>query len=156
MGKTHEPYLKGDIVVMEGKKSGMQDVGMICKVFSGAKTERFVAAATTKDMQDGHSMRRVLWRCSEIEHARYESQVVSLEKSVLPLFAERLPDGANALGVGASLDGTYLRLFVNFDNGISTAVTAAAAAAAAVLGSLLGCETELLAGSQLPTTAIEK
>merc|ERR1712187_525919 len=90
-----------------------------------------------------------------IEHARYESQVVSLEKSVLPLFAERLPDGAKALGVGASLDGAYLRLFVSFDTSVgtsplvaSTGVTAAAAAAAVALGSLLGCEIELLAGCQ--------
>merc|ERR1712048_79086 len=84
---------------------------------------------------------------------RRESQLASLERSVLPLFSARLPPGAEALGVGASLDGTFMRMFVRLSDTKckaepeNDATAAAAAAASAALGALLGCEVELLAGS---------
>merc|ERR1712151_1208892 len=94
----------------------MQDLGVIVKVLAGDKGEQFAAAAFAKGGdRDGHPsyMRRVLWKCSPLEYARREKQLVSLEKAVIPLLSARLPSGASALGVGASLDGSYLRLFVN-------------------------------------------
>merc|ERR1711920_331132 len=60
-------------------------------------------------------------------------------------------------GVGASLDGSYLRLFVNLggeqveaNKKLVSSKAVGAAAAAAAVGALLGCETEILAGEALP------
>lgn len=150
--KGQQPHAKGDWVVMEGRAPGTQDLGVVIKVLTGDKGEKFAAASAAKGGgQDGHPsyMRRVLWKCSPLEYARRDKQLVSLEKTVLPLLSARLPAGAEALGVGASLDGSYLRLFVRLPD-TSKAAASKAAAAAAALGALLGCETELLAGEAPP------
>lgn len=154
--KAREPYKKGDVVILEGMKPGTKDVGIIRKVLAGEKGDRLAAAVGAAAVAGpGHiaGMRRLLWRCSDLERARREGQATPLEKTVLPLLAARLPSGATALGVGASLDGFYLRLFVQMEAAHlragpeGRALRQKVAAAAAALGALLGCETELLACS---------
>jgi len=159
--KSREFFKKGDEVIIEGMKPGVQDVGTVCKVLSGPKAEIFAA-----NLPEAHGipnlMKRVLWRCSAHERERRNNQAVTLEKTVLPLLCARLPLGAEALGVGASLDGTCLRLFVHLDK-VSpqttdsmdahgkSALAAKVAGVAGALAALLGCETELLAGKAPPS-----
>jgi len=154
--KAREPYKKGDLVILEGSKFGTQDVGTVRKVLTGEQGEKIAAAITTRIRGSdtgglAKGMHRILWRCSNIERARRDGQASPLEMTVLSLLEARLPPGAKALGVGATLDGSYLRLFVEFgvcDASGGSVVRAArqkAAAAAAALGALLGCETEMFA-----------
>jgi len=153
--KAREPYKKGDLVVLEGIKPGTQDVGTIRKVLTGEKGEQLAATIAQNSTSGGGpatGMRRLLWRCSGLEQARREGQAATLEKTVLPLLAARLPDGAEAIGVGASLDGFFLRLFVHMQ-AQSGPTRQKSAAAAAALGALLGCETELLAAEAPPAPA---
>mmetsp|Transcript_51682 Transcript_51682/g.167897 ORF Transcript_51682/g.167897 Transcript_51682/m.167897 type:complete len:1249 (+) Transcript_51682:19-3765(+) len=154
--KAREAYRKGDMVVLEGAKVGTQDVGTVRKVLTGEQGEKVATAlaAASSARGAGGGMRRLLWRCSELERARRDGQAAPLEKTVHPLLQARLPEGAEALGVGASLDGVYLRLFVRIAVGglLGQPLRQKAAAAAAALGALLGCETELLL-SRAPATA---
>jgi len=159
--KSREFYKKGDVVIIEGMKPGVQDVGTVCKVVSGPKAKIF-AANLPEVHGDANLLKRVLWRCSALESERRNNQAVALEKTVLPLLCARLPLGAEALGVGASLDGTCLRLFVHLDKVLPpmgdsmhaygrSALAAKVAGVAGALGALLGCETELLAGKASPS-----
>merc|ERR1712031_144742 len=95
----------------------------------------------------GWRAQRVLWRCSK-EEKRLAEGKTALEAYVLPLFSARLPAGlAVATGAGVSLDGRFLRLFARVTEAKGQEARQAAAAAAQAIGALLGCETELLAGT---------
>ncbi|CAJ1383070.1 unnamed protein product, partial [Effrenium voratum] len=81
---------------------------------------------------------RLAQRCSAAEKTRREQQL-----------AARLPSGAAALGVGASLDGTFLRFFVRLPGqpDQESPLAPGAAASAAAVGALLGCQSEVFATS---------
>eukprot|EP00913_Durusdinium_trenchii_P029437 g27593.t1 len=136
--KSEKSYAKGDLLLLEGSRPGLQDVGIVRKVLYGAKGEKAAMIAAQKDpLNLSGTPRLALQRCGAAEKIKRE-QITALERMVLPLLASRLPTGATALGVGASLDGTFLRFFE------SPAAQGAAAAAAAV-GALLGCLSEVFA-----------
>lgn len=110
--KSEKGYAKGDLLLLEGSRPGLQDVGIVRKVLYGAKGEKAAIIAAQKDpMNLSGTPRLAFQRCGASEKTKRE-QITSLERMVLPLLAARLPSGATALGVGASLDGTFLRFFV--------------------------------------------
>ncbi|CAK9077594.1 Far upstream element-binding protein 3 [Durusdinium trenchii] len=150
--KSEKSYAKGDLLLLEGSRPGLQDVGIVRKVLYGAKGEKAAMIAAQKDpLNLSGTPRLALQRCGAAEKIKRE-QITALERMVLPLLASRLPTGATALGVGASLDGTFLRFFVRLPPSTeakgadqeSPAAQGAAAAAAAV-GALLGCLSEVFA-----------
>jgi len=153
---AREPYAKGELVVIEGAKPGTHDVGTVRKVLLGAKAKKLEATASASAAVGAlPCTRRVLRRCSVAERTLREGAMASLESSALPLFSAMLPPGAEAVGVGANLDGTRLRLFVRMSaDGVggkaSPQLAMAAVAAAAGLGAQLGCETELLSECVAP------
>ncbi|CAK0898305.1 unnamed protein product, partial [Prorocentrum cordatum] len=97
---------------MEGSRPGTRDMGVVLKVLSGSRAERLAGAAAGGGAAASSGLRRVLWRCTDLDRARRREQLQPLEEMVLPLLSARLPPGATALGVGASMDGAHLRLFV--------------------------------------------
>eukprot|EP00434_Breviolum_minutum_P002443 symbB.v1.2.002160.t1/scaffold116.1/size325063/17 len=151
---------KGDVLLLEGSRPGLQDVGIVKKVLYGAKGEKAALIAAQKDpMNLSGTPRLAFQRCGASEKTKRE-QITALERMVLPLLAARLPSGATALGVGASLDGTFLRFFVRLatQEAVDKESPAAqgAAAAAAAVGALLGCQTEVFASSGPDPPAEEK
>eukprot|EP00927_Polykrikos_kofoidii_P035637 TRINITY_DN30187_c0_g1_i1.p1 TRINITY_DN30187_c0_g1~~TRINITY_DN30187_c0_g1_i1.p1 ORF type:complete len:1299 (-),score=320.86 TRINITY_DN30187_c0_g1_i1:294-4190(-) len=167
---TQGCFSKGDLVVLEGVQRHSRDVGVVRKVIRGAKAERIAegssaipapaveqsssAAGNTCADEQLLRLKRVIRKCTDEERARREGAMVSLEAAALPLLAARLPAGAEALGVGASLSGELLRVFVRLCGDVGKLATASvrasaacAATAAAALGALLGCETELFVSS---------
>lgn len=149
--KSEKGYAKGDLLLLEGSRPGLQDVGIVRKVLYGAKGEKAAIIAAQKDpMNLSGTPRLAFQRCGAPEKTKRE-QITSLERMVLPLLAARLPSGATALGVGASLDGTFLRFFVRLSSQESvdkeSPAAQGAAAAAAAVGALLGCQTEVFASS---------
>jgi len=159
---AREPYEVGALVVLEGTKPGVLDIGLVRKVLIGEKGDKVAAAAVPPaviaESPGGPitGLRRVLRRCSPEEEQRRENALKALEAAALPLLQDRLPEGVEALGVGANLDGSRLRLFVRVHGGSAapsgadariipaTMLEKATAAAAAALGAMLGCETEVL------------
>ncbi|CAJ1373297.1 unnamed protein product [Effrenium voratum] len=148
--KSDKSYVKGDWLLLEGSRPGLQDVGIVRKVLHGAKGEQAAAIAAKKDPTnlEGAPL-RLAQRCGAAEKTRREQQIATLERAVLPLLAARLPSGAAALGVGASLDGTFLRFFVRLPGqpDQESPLAPGAAASAAAVGALLGCQSEVFATS---------
>eukprot|EP00435_Cladocopium_sp_Y103_P066485 s381_g28.t1 len=160
--KSEKGYAKGDLLLLEGSRPGLQDVGIVRKVLYGAKGEKAAIIAAQKDpMNLSGTPRLAFQRCGAPEKTKRE-QITALERMVLPLLAARLPSGATALGVGASLDGTFLRFFVRLSSQESvdkeSPAAQGAAAAAAAVGALLGCQTEVFAssGPEAPTEEVPK
>merc|ERR1712187_465188 len=99
---------KGDMIVLEGALRHARDVGVIRKVLCGIKAERAAATALAKSVKtDGISadlallrLKRALRKCTDEERRRREGPLASLESSSLPLLPVRMPQGAEALGVG--------------------------------------------------------
>eukprot|EP00929_Paragymnodinium_shiwhaense_P059015 TRINITY_DN29544_c0_g2_i1.p1 TRINITY_DN29544_c0_g2~~TRINITY_DN29544_c0_g2_i1.p1 ORF type:complete len:969 (-),score=269.09 TRINITY_DN29544_c0_g2_i1:95-3001(-) len=161
-------FTKGDMVVVESARPGTRDVGVILKVLTGAKAEAAAASAAPSSLASARPMsaaslegvpilrlKRVLRRCTEEEKKRRQGSLSAVEAAALPLLSARLPPGAEALGVGSSLDGLHMRLFVKLpdsegSDGARMAVSTATIAAS--LGALLGCTTELLV-SRAPAPA---
>lgn len=146
--QARQPAAKGDLVVIDGQRPGTSDLGTVLRVVGGraaaAPPEALVAAASASRLPP--APRRAQRRAVNKDKALREGAAAALESSVLPLLASRLPPGVEALGVGASLDGSFLRVFLRMP--VEDAAGAAAgAAAAAGLGAMLGCEIEVLASS---------
>lgn len=152
--KSRDSYEKGELVIVEGPSIGMHDVGTVRDVLLGERVDEHLKSEVARNA--GGGIRRLLWRCSELERAKRLTHAAALEKTVLQILEVRLPTGCQALGVGASLDGAHVRLFVQFPiiaanvensaNGeASNAVQQEVRVTVAALGALLGCETELLA-----------
>ncbi|CAE7553713.1 FUBP3, partial [Symbiodinium sp. CCMP2592] len=149
--KSDKSFAKGDTLIVEGCRPGLQDLGVVKKVLHGDKGAKVAAlVAAKKDGPESTGTLGLAFQRSGATEAKRREGLASLERMVLPLLAARLPAGTRALGVGASLDGTFLRFFLHLagqsEQELSAASSGAAAAAAAV-GAMLGCQTEVLASS---------
>ncbi|CAE6971166.1 FUBP3, partial [Symbiodinium natans] len=149
--KSERTYAKGDTLVVEGCRPGLQDLGVVRKVLLGDKGAKVAAlVAAKKDAPESTGTLGLAFQRGGPTEAKRREGLSGLERMVLPLLAARLPASARALGVGASLDGTFLRFFLRLVGQSEQALNAAssgAAAAAAAVGAMLGCQTEVLAST---------